>query len=235
MDASPMLGDLASGADPHTVAGGDVIEKLDETGDPSGAAGQPVVQRQRHQLGMVGTLRIHDLKAIDHVAGKIIAGREAAILIEPVVVGLEGIRNDQVARIADRYPIREFVVQRVSVIEKSAELDMEAPGVGARPAGHPANRPYPGNALDRLDAEADMLALDLFRHCLVIEPTIAMADDLVPVLDKGTGDLGVALGSLCDGQQANLDPKLLEQAEQAPAADARAVFEDRFGHQAAQA
>jgi hypothetical protein len=39
-----MLGDLASSADPHTVASHNVIEKLDETGDPAGAAGQPVVQ-----------------------------------------------------------------------------------------------------------------------------------------------------------------------------------------------
>ncbi len=41
-----------------------------------------------------------------------------------------------------------------------------------------------------------MLALDLFRHGLVIEPTIAVADDFVSVLDKGAGDLGVALGRL---------------------------------------
>src|SRR6516162_8440419 len=211
MDASPMLGNLASSADPHTVASGDVIEKLDEPGDPAGAAGQPVVQSQRHQLGMVGALRVHDLEAVDHVAGKIIAGREAAILIEPVVVGLKGIRNDHVERIADRHPIRELVVERVSVIEKSTELDMEAARVDARPAGHPADRPHSGNALDRLDAETDMLALDLFRHHLVIEPTIAVADDLVPLLDKGTGDLGVALGRLGHRQQADLDSEFAEQ------------------------
>ena len=49
-----MLGDLAAGADPHAVAGGDVFEKLDEPGDPAGAAGQTVVQCQRRQLRMVG-------------------------------------------------------------------------------------------------------------------------------------------------------------------------------------
>src|SRR6516165_11242903 len=110
---------------------------------------------------------------------------------------------------------------------------MEAPGIDTRPAGHPANRPNPDNALDRLYAEADMLALDLFRHRLVIEPTIAVADDLVALLDKGTGDLGVALGSLCYGQQANLDPEFTEQAQQPPAADPRTVFEHRLDHWAA--
>jgi hypothetical protein len=38
MDAAPMLGDLASGADPHPVAGGEVIEELDELIRP----GRPV-------------------------------------------------------------------------------------------------------------------------------------------------------------------------------------------------
>ena len=37
MDAAPVLGDLAARADPHTLAGGDVIEELDEPGDPAGA------------------------------------------------------------------------------------------------------------------------------------------------------------------------------------------------------
>src|SRR5271169_4929530 len=124
MNTPPMLGDLASSADPHTVASRDVIEKLDEPGDPAGAAGQPVVQSQRHQLGMVGALRVHDLEAIDHVAGKIIAGRETAIFVEPVVIGLEGIRNDQVTRAADRNPIRQLVVQRVAVVQKTAELEV---------------------------------------------------------------------------------------------------------------
>src|SRR6516225_8349435 len=79
MDAPPMLGDVAAGADPHTVAGRHVVEKLDEPGDPAGAAGQPVVQCQRHQLGVIGALLVHDLEAVDHVAREILAGRETAI------------------------------------------------------------------------------------------------------------------------------------------------------------
>src|SRR4029077_5682539 len=35
MDAAPVLGDLAAGADPHPVAGGDVIEEFDQPGDPA--------------------------------------------------------------------------------------------------------------------------------------------------------------------------------------------------------
>src|SRR5271156_2241666 len=54
MDLPPMLGNFPPGADPNAVAGGDVIEKLDQPGHPAGTPGQPVVQRQRHQLRMFG-------------------------------------------------------------------------------------------------------------------------------------------------------------------------------------
>jgi hypothetical protein len=79
-----------------------------------------------------------------------------------------------------------------------------------------------------------MLALDLLRHHLVVEPAIAVADDLMPVHDKGAYQLRVALGRLGDGQQAHLGAEPAEQPQQAPAADPRAVFEHRFDERAAQ-
>src|SRR5262249_8460933 len=141
VDAPPMLGDLASGADPYSFAGADMVEELDEPGDPARSAGQAVVQCQRHQLRMLGALSIHDLKAVNHVAGKILASRKAAVFVEPVVIGLKGIRNDQMSRATDRNPIRQLVIQRVAVIEKAAELNVKPPRIDAGPAGHPADRP----------------------------------------------------------------------------------------------
>src|SRR5438876_567682 len=82
-----MRGDVAAGADPDAVALGDVIEELDEPGDPSRAPDQPVVQGERHQLGPVSALGVERLEAIDHVAGEIIAGRKPVILVKAVVVG----------------------------------------------------------------------------------------------------------------------------------------------------
>jgi hypothetical protein len=52
-----------------------------------------------------------------------------------------------------------------------------------------------------------MLALDLFRDRLVVKPAIAVADDLVAVLDEGPGELGVAVGRLRHRQQADFDPE----------------------------
>ena len=86
MNPPPMFGDVAAGADPDAVAPGDVIEKPDEPGDPAGAPDQPVMQGQRHQLRVVGAFGVEGLEAIDHVAGEIVAGREAVILVEAVVV-----------------------------------------------------------------------------------------------------------------------------------------------------
>src|SRR5882757_5670818 len=83
---------------------------------------------------------------------------------------------------------------------------MKPAGVGARPSRHPPDWTHPGDALDRLDAEPDMLALDLFRDRLVVEPAIAVADDLVAVLDEGPGEFGVTLGRLRHRQQADLTP-----------------------------
>src|SRR5436853_387540 len=101
MNAPPVLGDVAPGADPHAVAPGDVVEKLDEAGDPAGPADQPVVHGQRHQFRPIGALGIEGLETIDHVACEILAGREAAVLVEAIVVGLERIGDDQVAHATD--------------------------------------------------------------------------------------------------------------------------------------
>src|SRR5579863_5021555 len=185
MYPAPVLGDVAAGGDPHTVARRDVVEKADQPGDPARAPDQPVVHRQRHQPWPVGALGIERLEAIDHVAGEIVAGREPAVLVEAVVVGLERIGDDEVARAANRHPVWQFVVEAVAVVEKGAEFEMEAPGIGARAPGHPADGTHPGHPLQGLDAAPDMLPLLVHRHPLVVEPAIAVADDLVSVGDKG--------------------------------------------------
>jgi hypothetical protein len=50
----------------------------------------PVVQCQRHQLGVLGTFLVQDLEAVDHIAGEILAGREPEILVEAVVAFFKG-------------------------------------------------------------------------------------------------------------------------------------------------
>ena len=59
---------------------------------------------------------------------------------------------------------------------------------------------HPGDTLDCLDAELDVLAFEVFGHRLVVEPAVAVADDLVPVFDIGARQFRVAFGSFGDGQ-----------------------------------
>src|SRR5579864_8825091 len=177
MHPSPMLGDVAAAADPDAVAPPYVVEEADEAGDAAGAPDQPVVYGERHQLRPVGALGVERLETVDHVAGEIVARREAAVLVEAVVVGLEGIGDDEVARTVHRHPIRQFVVEAVAVVEKAAQFEMEMPCTGAGAPGHPADRAHSGHTFQCLDAEPDMLPLLLPRHPLVVEPAIAVADD----------------------------------------------------------
>jgi hypothetical protein len=104
-----------------------------------------------------------------------------------------------VASLTDRGPIGQFAIERVAVVEKTAELQMQPPRIGARPPGHPPDGTDPGDALDRLDAETDMLALDLFSDRLVVEPAIARLTISCPSSTKAS-ELGVALGRLGERQ-----------------------------------
>src|SRR5438477_6157420 len=105
---------------------------------------------------MVGAFGVERLEAVDHVLREILAGREAPILVEAVVIGLERVRDHEMAHASDRHPIGQFVVEAVAVVQEAAELEMEAARVGARPACHPAGWTHAGDALDGLDAEPDM-------------------------------------------------------------------------------
>ena len=135
----------------------------------------------------------------------------------------------------DRDPIGQFVVERVPVVHETAFLNHQATGVGAGPSGHPSKRAAAGGFGDRLDAVADVFALDLLGQVLVIDPAVAVADDLVSGLDDRSGDLGVALKRSADRQHADLDVAFGENSQQPPHAAPRAVFVDLLDKHAAPA
>ena len=92
--------------------------------------------------------------------------------------------------------------------------------LGARPSGHPPDRADACDTLDQLDALPHMLALNRFWDRLIIEPTVAVADDLMPLLDKSPGDFPVALSGFSHRQQAHFNPIPAKEAQQTPATDA---------------
>src|SRR5262245_46170634 len=125
MDAAPVLGDVAPGADPYAVFCSDVVEKADKPGDPPGAADDPVMHSEGHHLWPVFALGVKRLKTVDHIAGKIVTGRKPPVLVKAVVVGLKRIGDDKLAVAPDRHPIRQLVAKAVAVVEKPAEFEME--------------------------------------------------------------------------------------------------------------
>ena len=97
--------------------------------------------------------------------------------------------------------------------------------------GRPVIQPS-GRLADQLrqafDRKAHVLALDLFGHRAIVDPAIAVADDLVPAAHAGLGQFGVLLESAHDAQNADHDRELGKDVEQAPGAAATAVFEHQL-------
>src|SRR6185369_16507131 len=93
----------------------------------------------------------------------------------------------------------------------------------------PAFGAAPDHLLGRGDGFADVLALLGFAQFVVLDPAPAMRADVV----AGLGDRGRRLGIALEGQSAAVDRHrqlaFLEDAHQAPEADAAAVFEQAFG------
>ena len=139
----------------------------------------------RHHLGMFGPFLVEQVETIPHVTRESVRRSEARIAVEAVVVGLEGAWDHEMVLPAELDPERQLVAQIVAVVEEAAMLDQQPPRIVARSAVEPASRRPARELPDALDGEADMLALGLLVDLEIVEPTVAMADDFVPLGDKG--------------------------------------------------
>ena len=119
MGPVPVLGNVAPGAEPDPVMLAGVFEKLDQADRLARPADQAVVQADAHQLRRLGSLGVHEIERVDHVAGEIVGAAEAGIAVEAVVVGLERIGDDEVVAARDLHPIGQLVVERVAVVEEA--------------------------------------------------------------------------------------------------------------------
>ena len=73
-----------------------------------------------------------------------------------------------------------------------------------------------------------MLPLDLLIDFQIVEPAVAVADDLVALRDKGLRQLRTLFERADDSEDADLDVKALENAHEPPGPAARSIFENRF-------
>ena len=229
----PMLGDVAPGAKPHSVAPACIFEKLDQPSRPGGTPDETIMKIDRHHLGVFGAFLVEQVETVHHVTRESVRGAESRIAVEAVVVGLEGARNHEVVSPAELDPERKLVTQIVAVVQEAAVLDQQPTRVVARPTVEPAERRLAGELRDSLDGEADMIALGFLVDLEIIEPTITVADDLVSLSDKGLGQLRTLLERAHDSQDADLDAESLEDTHEPPAPAARPIFERQFHRRAA--
>ena len=184
------------------------------------------MEAHRHHPRGLGPFGIEHVEAVLEVGVELVARVEALRGGEAHVVGVERVGHDELRPALDHGPPGQLVIVVVGVVEEAAILGDEAAGVGAGAAGVPAQRALAGNLGQDLHGVTQMLALDLLGHVLVVDPLQAVARDLVAGIDHGADRRRVPLGGGGDGEDGERDPLAVEQAEQAPDADAGAVLVD---------
>ena len=112
-------------------------------------------------------------------------------------------------------------------------LHEQPPGVHARPSRHPPTRADARHGLEGLGRQPHVLALGRLVNLEVVDPAVPVAHDLMTQLDAGLANIGVALEPGCDGEDARRHLEPLEDAQEPPDPDARAVLERGLRERAA--
>ena len=144
MHLLPVPHDVDTAAEPDPLDAPHIVEEFYQARGTRRATDQAVMQADGHQLGVLGALFIEEVEGIPHVPIKIIGVCEAMALVATVVVGFVGVGNNEMRLASDLDPVREFVVERIPIIEKTACFDEQAPRVRPGPPGHPAYRARAG-------------------------------------------------------------------------------------------
>ena len=192
------------------------------------------MQTDGHHLGRRRSFAVQHIERVLEVVEEAVAGRETGRYAEFHVVGVERVGDHEVRFAVHARPVRQVVVVGVGVVEKTAFLDHQAPGVQRRrvPAV-PAVGTRPGGALDRGDRAPHLGALFGFVHVLEADPAPAMRADLVLGGANRRRGGGVAFEREGRTEHGDRDLALAEHPHQTPKAGAAAVFVDRFDDQVA--
>ena len=73
----PMLGDVAPGAKPHSVAPACIFEKLDQPSRPGGTPDETIMKIDRHHLGVFGAFLVEQVETVHHVTRESVRGAES--------------------------------------------------------------------------------------------------------------------------------------------------------------
>lgn len=100
MGFAPVVGDLLPGADPHLVVLLDIVKETLQRAETARTPKQSAVHPHGHHLRRGFTLGVQHVKAVFQIGIKLLRGVEPLGGGEAHVVGVEGIRHDQVRPLA---------------------------------------------------------------------------------------------------------------------------------------
>src|SRR5699024_1566822 len=104
MHGAPMAGDLFTLADPDLVVGLDIIHESGQRGGTCRMTGQAAMQADRHHLRLGLAFFVQEVERVLHVSEILIAGIEALYLDIAHIVGIQGVRDNQLRFAVDILP-----------------------------------------------------------------------------------------------------------------------------------
>ena len=194
--------------EPDAVAPMRVLEKTNEADGAGAATSQTIMRSDRHQFGMRRPIAIEQGEV-----EKIVRRRDAAVHVEADVIRPVETADEKVHAVRDVDPIGQLVIQRLATAEKTALYDQKPASLRAWPTRHPAEGPFARDCRNARDGRAYMRAFDLFRRLPVVDPAKPMRDSLVAGFTEGLRRFAIAFGRLRDGEHADLDAGLRDDAQ----------------------
>ena len=161
MSGNPVTGNVDAATKPNSLLLTHVLQKTDQTDRSARTANKPVVQSDRHELGLALAFAIQQVEAVTHIFKKLLGRTEAIVVAATIIVRFVGIRNDEMGLVAHFDPIWQLVALRIAVVQ-DAVLDYQPTGVIAGPSCHPALGSLARQCLEPLNSELDMLTLYAF-------------------------------------------------------------------------
>ncbi len=104
MPRDPVPRDVHAPAHPDPVVPFDVIEKTEQSRKPAGPPQKPAMHADGEHLRVLRALGVQDIESVAQIGEELLAGIEALRGGEPHVVGVEGVRDDEVRVRYDRLP-----------------------------------------------------------------------------------------------------------------------------------
>ena len=230
MDGAPVAGDVQPAADPDAIARRDIVQEALQRHDAARPAQQAAMHADAEHLGS-RRLRRRARRSCPSGTGRRARRGNSPAAARSACRCSPACR----ARSAAARPRRRFCApaSRTAGRRRSSRCRIRsrhsrppAGACGAVAAGIPAQRARTGQLFDGLHAQEHVFALGGLVHVLVVHPAPAVAGDLVAQLDAGRGQFGMALQGHAHAEHRQRQPPLLELAQDAPDASARAIFVD---------